>query len=180
MSLFVAVIPPTHAVEDLHDTITDVRRGVPAGSVRWSAPERWHITLAFLGDPDEDIDEDVAEHLAPLADEPAIEHARLASAGEFGRQVLWIGLEEGPAVASLAPLARAIPGMVRGTGVVPDRRPWRPHLTIARMRPGAGASLVPALAHYRGPEWAVDALHLVRSTGGPHPAHRTVASFALA
>lgn len=179
MSLFVAVIPPAHVVEDLHDTLTDVRRRVPNGSVRWTSPGRWHITLAFLGDPDEDIDEDVVEHLASLHDGAPIDGARLASAGEFGRQVLWLGLEDGPATSALASIARAVPALVRGIGVVPDRRPWRPHLTIARMRTGSGGPLVQALATYRGPSWTIDALHLVRSTGGPQPIHRTVASFAL-
>ncbi len=174
-----AVVPPLTVIEHLHDLLTDVRRHVPERSIRWTSPERWHVTLAFMGDPDEDVDEDVAEHLAPLEQQPSIAQARLAGAGAFGRQVLWIGLEDSPALDTLAGVARSIPALVRGTGVVPDRRAWRPHLTIARLRAGSPDVLVHALAAYRGPAWDIDELHLVRSSGGAQPVHRIVASLPL-
>lgn len=179
MSLFVAVIPPPHVIEDLHDTITDVRRRVDARSVHWTTPDRWHLTIAFLGDPDESAEEEVAQHLQPLQGLRCAVDARLASAGAFGRQVVWIGLEDGPAKDALALIAGRIPGLVRGTGVTPDRRTWRPHLTIARLRSGSPDPPVSALSAYQGPMWDVDAVHLIRSSGGPRPVHHRIAQWDL-
>lgn len=180
MSLFVAVIPPADVIEDLHDAITDVRRRVDARTIRWTSPDRWHLTLAFLGEPDDSVDEDVAEHLGALSQHSRITGARLTSAGAFGRQIAWIGLEDGPAKDALAHIAGRIPGLVRGTGVTPDRRTWRPHLTIARLRSGSPDALVSALSTYRGPAWDIDAVHLIRSTGGPHPVHHHVERYPMA
>ena len=78
------------------------------------------------------------------------------------------------AVDSLAALAGAIPAIVRGTGAQPDRRPWRPHLTIARARHGDARPVVDVLADYAGPAWDATSLVLIRSTGGPHPSHAVV------
>lgn len=179
MSLFVAAVPDDAAIEHLADALHDARRDVRAANVRWTAPERWHITVAFLGDPGEHVDEAVADALERMKERPPIPGLALASAGSFGRQILWIGLGEGPALDTLADIGRGIPALLRGTGAVPDRRPWRPHLTIGRMRGGSPAGIVDALSSYRGPEWAARELMLVRSRGGPHPHHEIVASLPL-
>lgn len=182
MSLFVAVIPPAHVVEHLRDALTDVRRRVDAPSVSWTSPDRWHLTLAFLGEPGSRsarIDPIAAEHLLPLQGLPCAGDARLTSAGAFGRQVVWIGLEDGSAKDDLALIAGRISGLVGGTGLAPDRRPWQPHLTIARLRSGSPDALVSALSTYRGPTWNAEAVHLIRSTGGPHPVHECLQSYPL-
>lgn len=179
MSLFVAVVPPAPAREDLHDAITDVRRHPGMDRVHWTSLDSWHITLAFLGDPPEHVDEDVTEALQQLGERPAITGLQLVGAGSFGRTVLWIGVGEGAGHDSLADIARRIPTLVRGTGAVADRREWRPHLTVGRLRGGSPDPAVHALATYRGPTWDVDEIHLVRSTGGPAPVHHRIATLHL-
>lgn len=149
------------------------------GEVRWTSVDRWHITLAFLGDPPEHVDEDVAESLRGLSEQRALTGLHLAGAGSFGRTVLWVGIAEGPGRSALTDIARRVPALTRGTGTVADRRQWRPHLTIGRLRGGSPDPAVHALAAYRGPTWHVDEIHLIRSTGGPTPVHHRIATLRL-
>lgn len=179
MSLFISVRPEVEAIEDLQEALHPIRRLPAAAHVRWTSPDLWHITLGFLGDPDAAVDEDVTDRLRAWSDIRAIGDVRLASAGSFGRQVLWAGVEEGSALERLADLARGIPGLVRGSGAVPDRRTWRPHLTLGRLRRGSPSPLVAALLAYRGPTWSVRHVELVRSSGGPRPHHDVVARIPL-
>ena len=48
--LFVAIWPSEAAREALSHTVDEARQAAP--DVRWQPPERWHITLAFLGPAD--------------------------------------------------------------------------------------------------------------------------------
>ena len=179
MSLFVAVRPDAGAVEDLQHVVETVRRMPVADQLRWQPPSQWHVTLAFLGDPDDDVADSVAERLGDLDRWPRVTGLSLAGAGCFGRQVLWMGLAEGDALEGLRALQDAVPPRLRGSGATVDRRPWRPHLTVARARHGDARSAAVVLGSYRGPRWDVDEVLLVRSSGGPHPAHRVAASVRL-
>ena len=58
----------------------------------------------------------------------------------------------------------------RRTGIAVDDRPYRPHLTLARARPGTDLRpAVEALGDVEGSPWTADALHLVRSRLGAGP-----------
>ncbi len=174
MSLFVAIRPDDVASEDLQHALERVRRLPVARPLHWQPPALWHVTLAFLGNPPDDVDQDVAERLDALVTDEVVPSLRLAGAGCFGRQVLWVGLEAGAAVEALRSCADAIPRLVRGTGAVVDRRPWRAHLTVARARNGDATAVAGVLADYRGPTFAVEEILLIRSTGGPTPSHRVI------
>ena len=184
MSLFIAVRPNPEAVEDLQEALHALRRHPAATQVRWTSPSLWHITLGFLGDPDRGVDETVAERLREWSMTPAIAGLRLASAGSFGRRVLWAGIEEGPPRDHLAALARTIPRLLRGSGANVDKRIWRPHLTLGRLLHGSSAPVIDALSDaligYRGPAWTATQVELVRSTGGPRPHHEVVGRMPLA
>lgn len=179
MSLFVAFRPDATAAEDLDDALDRVRRLPIAHSLRWQSPMQWHITAAFLGDADEDVTDEVAERITSLglATIPGI---RLRGAGCFGRQILWIGVGDDDASARMAAAARAIPPRLRGLGLDVDRRPWRGHLTIARARTGDAQAVADVLAGYEGPSWEAGELLVIRSTGGPRPAHHVVHTITLA
>jgi RNA 2',3'-cyclic 3'-phosphodiesterase len=179
MSLFVAVRPDEAAIDDLAEAVDRVRRSPAATALRWQPPSQWHVTLAFLGEPREVDLDDIASRLAPLAERPVVPGVRIASAGCFGRQILWMGVGDDDQVAALTNLALAVPPLLRGSGLAIDRRPWRGHLTVARARHGDARPVVAQLAGYRGPSWDVDTLLLVQSTGGPHPQHRVVHGLPL-
>ena len=100
---------------------------------------------------------------------------RLAGGGRFGSarrpQVLWAGLAGD--VDALATLADELSRVARSVRLEVESRPFRPHLTLGRWRPGRPADGAPAdrLADYRGPEWPVAEVALVRSTLGPQARH---------
>jgi 2'-5' RNA ligase len=158
----VAVRPPAAAVDDL-------RAVLPA----WpSAPERWHLTLAFLGE---------------VADPPALVPAlavvcagcppltlRLAGSGAFGRGgPVWVGVEGDR--TGLTQLAGAVARACRDAGVDVERRPYRPHLTVGRRgRPDPAR-----LAAYAGPPWTAAEVELVASRLGPPVEHRVLERLPL-
>ena len=153
------------------------------GAPRWSAPERWHLTLLFLGA--------VPEHcVGPLvtAAGPAVAVAppmvlRLAGGGRFGSlrrpQVAWAGLDGD--VGPLVELAGRLADAARGLRLPVEVRPFRSHLTLGRWRPRepADGALTDRLAGYRGPEWAVTEVRLWESHLGPKPTYDVVASWSL-
>ncbi|MGH3783890.1 MAG: 2'-5' RNA ligase family protein [Pseudonocardiaceae bacterium] len=48
MRLFVALTPPDEVVEALRVCTHELRECAP--ELRWTRPEQWHVTLAFLGE----------------------------------------------------------------------------------------------------------------------------------
>jgi 2'-5' RNA ligase len=179
MSLFVAVRPDDAASEDLQHALERVRRLPVAQPLHWQPPALWHLTLAFLGNPPDDVDDEVVERLEALGGHAVVPDVRLAGAGCFGRHVLWVGLMAGPPVDALGSMAAAIPRLVHGSGAVVDRRPWRAHLTLARARNGDARAAAGLLTDYRGPSFSVDEVLLIRSTGGPHPSHQVIQRLPL-
>lgn len=167
MRLFVALTPPPEAVEHAAAAVSAAH---PAGpGLRWIPPERWHLTLAFYGEvPEANVDGVTARAARNLAGTAAFDLA-FAGSGVFARRALWLGVDGD--LPALRRTARA---------VAYDRRPYRPHLTVARLRgdadPGPARE---ALRAYAGPAWRADTVQLIRSHLGPHPAYQTLATFPL-
>ncbi|WP_019874895.1 RNA 2',3'-cyclic phosphodiesterase [Sporichthya polymorpha] len=167
MRLFVSVQPPAEALAALDAELGRVRAIAPHG-LRWTRPEQWHLTLAFLGEVADDTVPALTAALdAVMSDAPMT--LRLAGGGCFGTNVLWVGLAGD--VHALRTLAEAVTAAARGVAVELDDRPYRPHLTLARagkasadLRHAAGE-----LAQVVGPSWDVDAVHLMSSRLGQGP-----------
>lgn len=165
MRVFVAVVPPPEAVAELTAAVAPVRRDLRG--VRWTSPEQWHLTLAFLGEVDEETLDGVQAGLAAVAAGGAPVELALSGAGRFGERVLWTGLAGD--TDGLATLAAGVAAAVRAAGVALEDRPFRAHLTLARGRGGVSGlgQAVRALAGFAGRPWRAEALHLVRSRPGP-------------
>jgi RNA 2',3'-cyclic 3'-phosphodiesterase len=170
------------AVAEVQQTLR--RRGDPL-PVRWVRPEQVHLTLQFLGNV-------VSEHIPPLvaAVAPAVAghdalFLRADGVGAFpsieSPRVLWLGLRGGD--ERLLALQRSVAEAV-GTvaGVVADRKPFRPHLTLGRVErlhraaPGM-AAIVAALARpvaVPPAAWEVSSVALIRSVLGAGGARYTV------
>ena len=162
MRLFVALRPPPPAIDHL-----------VAALPRWpSQPDRWHLTLAFLGEVEDPSP--VAAGLRPaVAAAPAF-RLSLRGSGTFGRgAVVWVGVAGD--VPALRALATAVTGACRATGADVDDRPYRPHLTVGRK----GHPDPAALASYDGPAWPATEVELVRSDVGRSVRHTVLERFAL-
>ena len=130
MRLFVGIDLPEPATRHLSQLIGQLR---PLAAIRWSRPANLHITTKFIGEwPESRLDEmkSALSGAANLGGFPVI----LRGLGWFPNarapRIFWIGVEAGRALAELA-LATAV--AVETLGVAREDRPYRPHLTLARL-----------------------------------------------
>ena len=132
LRLFVALDLP----EDVRDALAAL--GAAADQEVWRpvAPEALHVTLAFLGSrPPEDVEAIApivhAEHTAPhlaLGDVLLLPPRRA--------RVLTVTLAD--PTGALADLQARIATALTDLGLyTPEKRPFRPHVTVARLRPRA-------------------------------------------
>jgi 2'-5' RNA ligase len=149
--LFVAVRPSAAAVSHLQAHL---------GRVRTSSPEQWHVTLAFLGEVEDDSA--LQEGLAVVASMHEPFELRLRGSGRFGPRATWVGVAG--QVDALRALARDVQDVCRDAGIELERRAYRPHLTVGRVDPAL-------LAAYDGPAWPVREIELVLSTLGKRTLH---------
>lgn len=170
--MFVAVVPPEGVLEDLEEFLAPRREAAPW---RWTLPEQWHVTLAFLEDvPDHALDE-LVERLTATAGKRDPMPAQVRGGGAFPHvgeaKVIWAGLE-----TDQEELARAAVGArsaASGAGVEVDGQRFRPHVTLARLnRPVEATKWVRLLDGYVGPTWTVEDIALVASYLGEGPRGR--------
>ncbi len=116
--LFVAVWPPTRLLDQLAALPRTERPGL-----RWTRRDQWHVTLRFLGEVDVD------EARATLATVSAPECSVVAGprARRLGRGVFVLP------VTGLESLAAAVGRATAGIGKPPEPRPFRGHITLARL-----------------------------------------------
>lgn len=129
--LFVAVHPPTEVL----DVIERIDRPDHPG-LRWTTRDQWHLTLRFLGEVD-----DPGRVVSALEGMEALEPPEVVlgpGVRRWGSRVLVV-----PA-AGLGDLAAAVVAVTAGIGRPPERRPFRGHLTVARIRPGHPRPPVPS------------------------------------
>ena len=173
--------PPPDARADLEPVVEGLR-GLP-GAPRWTASERWHLTLLFLGAVPEERVAALVEAAAPAVSAAGPMRLRMAGGGRFGSRrrptVAWAGLEGD--VGPLVELAARLAGAARSLGLPVEDRPFRPHLTLGRWRPGqpADGALTDRLAGYRGPSWTVTEVALLQSHLGAAPRYETVAAWSV-
>lgn len=125
MRLFVAIdIPP----EQRTRIAALIERLSPRmGRLKWVAPANLHLTLKFIGEqPDAGP---ISTALASVPFPSPIE-IHLRGIGKFPR-LLWLGIE---APESLVELARNIETTLLPLGIPAERRPYSPHLTLARQK----------------------------------------------
>ncbi|HEX6683861.1 MAG TPA: RNA 2',3'-cyclic phosphodiesterase [Candidatus Limnocylindrales bacterium] len=167
MRLFVAVFPPPEAIAHLTDSLYTL-------DVRLSGPERWHLTLAFLGDVPDPAPATAALAAAELNPVGALE---IRGGGKFGN-VLWAGVHGD--IAALTRLTRSIRRSLRAKRVPPDDKKFRPHLTLARRTtPAQLAEALTLLRDYEGPAWPPREVVLVRSELGPHPSYHRLSKVEI-
>lgn len=109
---------------------------------------------------------------------------QLGGGGRFGRgrfTVLWVGLKGD--LDALVALSRASRRELRRARLPYDRRPYRPHLTLARPGDLLARAAVDedrdTLAGYLGPSWPAAEMVLVRSHLGPRPLYHRLAAWPL-
>jgi 2'-5' RNA ligase len=196
MRLFVAITPPRSVLLEVRaavDTVIRTSNGVGSNShLRWTRPDTWHITLAFYGEVGEDKLTDLTERLGRVAARTTPMELSLAGAGRFGPRVVWFGVQG--QCDRLGRLAEAAGSAARRSHIRVEERPYRPHLTLARVagvpRGTSGEDqtgpvdltpLVDRLKGFRSPGWLAGEMELynvvegVFDVEGAEQAHTTLA-----
>jgi 2'-5' RNA ligase len=170
--LFVAVFPPEDHLADLRRQVTGVL--ARAGKkVRLTPVERWHITLAFLGEVGPERLPDVADALSGVRP-PGPLRLRMAGSGSFGKgrsSALWAGIDGD--IAGLGDLQTRVRSALAAGGLPHDERPFTPHLTVAY---ATSTEVRDTLREYAGPTWTAEEFVLVHSRhaeGGGYEALRS-------
>ena len=133
--LFVACEVPDDVKESIGGVIDELRRR-SGSAVRWIRPEGVHVTLKFLGEVPVRklpavklaIQEAVVGH-SPFE----LEFSNIGTfGGREGLRIMWVGIAGD--VLRLEALVRAVNAALAVVGFEPERRPFRPHLTLGRVR----------------------------------------------
>ena len=159
--LFLAVWPSEGVVEELRALRRKDQRGV-----RFVDPDRWHVTLRFLGEADPDV-------VAAVMDDIVLPAAQ----ARFGPAVDVVG--ERALVVPVGGLDDVAAAVVQATahlGDPPPRRRFVGHLTLARLKPHAPMPGV--LGTMVQAQMDVDEVALVRSRlDADHARYDTVATW---
>lgn len=161
----------------------DIREGLaalqlPLPGAKWISPANYHLTLRFVGDIDPSAANEFARNLAAI--EPDGFELTLSGLGTFGGndpRTIWAAVAPS---AELDALARAHDKAARNAGLAPDRRPFKPHVTLARLknsRPDAIARFLTRFGGYRSAPFYVTRTVLMSSRpsvgGGPYAVEDT-------
>lgn len=143
MRVFVCAQLPPDIRSDLGRVQDKLRRG--GLKLKWVQPELLHFTLCFLGEIDPAGAAPLVENLEISMHGQESFQIALGHLGAFPRidkaHVLWVGVRQG--ASALEALAHKAVNTVQACGLPFDRKPFKPHLTIARARQPARLRLPP-------------------------------------
>ncbi|MGA7828902.1 MAG: RNA 2',3'-cyclic phosphodiesterase [Geobacteraceae bacterium] len=176
LRLFVAIDLP----EEIKSAVSSLR--YPKSEAKWVAEDQLHLTLRFIGDVDDDLIESIVTGLSGIAAAPFF--LVLKGVGCFPSKreprVLWVGIGSSDALFALQ---ADIEKVLVLNGSVPDRRPFFPHITIARLKEVSAARIAPFLqknSQFATGSFPVTEFILYSSTLTQQGAiHREIASFPL-
>ena len=186
---FIALPLPPEWTAALAATVAQLRSSIPAGVVRWANPDGIHLTLQFLGNTHAtlipDISAALTRHLTgPMSGPTAIPAPPVLTLSGLGAfpsgdrpRVIWAGVSGD--LDALAALRQSALHATAELGWPDDKRPFRPHLTIGRVRDNATPARRRAVAHAIAAAgvsagsppparpWTADSVRLYRSVLAP-------------
>ena len=145
MRLFFAIELGDELQDLLEETTAPLRAEAP--ELAWVGREKRHLTLKFLGE----VEEADVSRLIAAADRAAARHVPLEmSVREIGAfpnfrraRVVWVGVEQD---ARLELLHHDLEHACEEEGFEVEGRPFRPHVTLARVRAPVSVDRLRALA----------------------------------
>lgn len=153
---------------------------------RFPKTQSIHLTLKFLGNIDEPMVERVRHVLEGSARSCNCFDLQVEGLGVFPSlrrpRIVWVGLRKEPA---LDKLQRGLETSLLPLGWKLDKRPFKPHLTLARLKSSRNISGLQCLLETEGPDisvgsFAVDAIHLCQSILHPcGPEYRRLSTHVL-
>jgi 2'-5' RNA ligase len=178
--LFIAIELPPDVRRTLKAHIDQLRPAVPEARASWAAEENLHLTLKFLGATPLTRVESLSEAIRRAANAVRSFEIIIGGCGAFPStgqpRVLLIGIDD--TSGRLALLHQVLEDECAQAGFAREPRPFRPHLTIARLRNPQGKRRL-AQAHkqlaFEHDSFVVSHLALIRSElRNEGPRHTTV------
>lgn len=175
LRLFVALTPAEALRARIAAVLDALVRGDRAGAVRWTRADQVHLTLRFLGATAPERVPALEGALDGIAADTAPLELAVGGCGAFPDwrrpRVVWLGIEANQALAALA---RRTEEAVTALGYAPEDRPFRPHLTLGRVRQGRRAGNLEEAARAAASDppvpWRVESLALYESHLAPEGA----------
>jgi RNA 2',3'-cyclic 3'-phosphodiesterase len=171
MRLFLAIEFEQELRRALHEATAPLRALVPDAG--WVAEDRLHLTLKFLGEQPETLVEPLTAAMQEIAGRHWPVPMRLGGVGAFPNlrwpRVVWVGIAPTP---KLELLQNDVEEGCSALGVAVEGKPFRPHLTIGRLRGTENGEAVRELARvareirFRA-DTLVSTIELVHSTLTP-------------
>jgi 2'-5' RNA ligase len=131
--IFIAVKIEPDAV--LIRMISSLRSNLANDRITWVDPSNMHLTLAFLGDTDDERIKAAGIAVSQSCSGFGKFSFRLSGTGVFKNfrdpRVIWIGIEESENLARLNDL---IMKRLKDAGFRIEDRPFKPHLTLGRIK----------------------------------------------
>jgi 2'-5' RNA ligase len=170
--LFFAVELPRALKARVGEHIKHLRESFPRVRASWEKPEKIHITLKFIGEVEVSRVEELSRAAERAASTVKQFELTINTPGSFPPhgtpRVLWLGVED-PS-GQFSKLQHALEDEAARAGFPREQRPFKPHLTLARIRVPQGAREL-AAAHRETPfepqSFNVSELVLMRSELGP-------------
>ena len=133
MRLFIAVDISERSRTLLHKKVCRFQNNIEQ-KLKWTAPEKWHLTLKFLGETKKDkvslISELIASSLLDLQ-QFTIQFDHIgAFPGLNYPRIIYVGLDNGE--AELQKIHSNLEEQLSTSGFEKDNRKYKPHLTLAR------------------------------------------------
>jgi 2'-5' RNA ligase len=152
---FLALDPPPEVLRKIADIQVALRRNIQ-GALSWVRPEGIHLTLKFFGDI-------AAKEVGAISEVAAVQAAgtrplKLEAKGlglfpgTRRPRVLWLGI--GGEVERLIAMQQAIDQELEACGFPREKRPFRAHLTLARIKSPQGLSGLDGVLTAKGSESA--------------------------
>jgi 2'-5' RNA ligase len=132
--LFLAINLPSDVRHAIVEAAAPLREAAPA--LPWVAAEKLHLTVKFLGKQPEELATPLAEAMQSVAARNRVVDVELGEIGAFPNfrrpRVVWLGVSPEP---KLELLHHDVETACEALGIPVEGRPFRPHLTLARVRP---------------------------------------------
>jgi 2'-5' RNA ligase len=131
MRLFIGISIPDNIIVTFGQLLADLR---PTARIAWTRPENLHITTKFIGEFPESR---LAELNSTISQIPSPGSIPITFPGlgwfpnPHSPRTLWAGVH---APDSLANLARVTDEALQTLGILPETKPYKAHLTLARVK----------------------------------------------
>jgi 2'-5' RNA ligase len=133
MRLFLAINLPAELRANILSALEPVRAAAPRLS--WARDEQLHLTIKFLGEQPESRVEPLEAALATIAARHGAPLLQLGGLGAFPNfsapRVVWLGVAPEPRLELIHHDVEVACG---GLNIAMDGRPFRPHITLARVQ----------------------------------------------